>query len=51
MPKSPYLKKNKPTKRATDENRRKQKFAIWNYYKKKNESESRFSRSGKKKDK
>ena len=34
MPKSPFLKKNKPNKKTMDENRRKQKFAIINYYKK-----------------
>ena len=39
MPKSPFLKKNKPCKSITDENRRKQKFAIWDYYKKKSEQE------------
>ena len=37
MPKSPYLKRNKPKKSTVAENRRKQKFAIWNYYKKKSE--------------
>ena len=37
MPKSPFLKKNKPPKSITRENRRKQKFAIWDYYKKKNQ--------------
>lgn len=36
MPKSPFLKKNKPNKKTMDENRRKQKFAIINYYKNKN---------------
>lgn len=38
MPKSPFLKKNKPSKKMTDTNRRKQKFAIIDYYKKKNAS-------------
>ena len=36
--KSPFLKKNKPSKKMTDTNRRKQKFAIIDYYKKKNAS-------------
>lgn len=45
MPKSPYLKKNKPKKDISAENRRKQKFAIINYYKKKNEG---FKKSTKK---
>lgn len=38
MPKSPFLKKNKPSKKITDTNRRKQKFAIIDFYKKKNTS-------------
>jgi hypothetical protein len=38
MPKSPFLKKNKPSKNIRDANKRKQKFAIIDYYKKKNES-------------
>lgn len=38
MPKSPFLKKNKPNKKMTDANRRKQKFAIMDYYKKKSAS-------------
>ncbi len=38
MPKSPFLKQNKPPKAVTEANRRKQKFAIWDYYKKKNEA-------------
>ena len=46
MPKSPFLKKNKPNKKMTDANRRKQKFAIIDYYKKKNTS-SKASKSGK----
>ena len=37
MPKSPFLNKTKPKKSIVSENRRKQKFAIWDYYKKKNE--------------
>lgn len=40
MPKSPFLKKNKPNKKTMDENRRKQKFAIINYYKNKNNTSS-----------
>jgi hypothetical protein len=38
MPKSPFLKKNKPTKSTSEANKRKQKFAIMDYYKKKNAS-------------
>jgi hypothetical protein len=37
MAKSPYLKKNKPSKTISAANKRKQKFAIWSFYKKKNE--------------
>ena len=37
MPKSPFLRNNKLPKSITDENRRKQKFAIWDYYKSKKE--------------
>lgn len=37
MPKSPFLKKSKTAKSRALENRRKQKFAIWDYYKKKNQ--------------
>lgn len=48
MPKSPFLKKNKPSKSVADSNRRKQKFAIWNYYKKKNESMANTKKSTKK---
>jgi hypothetical protein len=33
MPKSPFLKKNQPEKSITETNRRKQKFAIWDHYK------------------
>ena len=44
MPKSPFLKKTKQSKSITLENRRKQKFAIWDYYKKKNQQ----SKKGKK---
>ena len=40
MPKSPFLKKSKISKNITLENRRKQKFAIWDYYKKKNQQSS-----------
>ena len=40
MPKSPFLKKNKPPKSISEANKRKQKFAIWDYYKKKNSSSS-----------
>ena len=39
MPKSPLL-KNSTSKKMTPEKRRKQKFAIWDYYKKKNQSTS-----------
>ena len=38
MPKSPFLKKNKPQKSMSDANKRKQKYAILDYYKKKNAS-------------
>ncbi len=38
MPKAPFLNKNKPKKNVSNENKRKQKFAIINYYKKKNEN-------------
>ena len=38
MPKSPFLKRNKPQKSISDANKRKQKFAILDYYKKKNAS-------------
>lgn len=47
MPKSPFLKKNKPKKSMTATNRRKQKYAIWDYYKKKNESMSKIKKSPK----
>lgn len=48
MPKSPFLKKNKPQKRMSDENKRKQKFAIIDYYKKKNEASTRLVNTKKK---
>ena len=44
MPKSPFLKKNKPKKSMSAANRRKQKFAILNYYKNKNASSTQSSR-------
>lgn len=40
MPKSPFLKRNKPQKSMSDINKRKQKFAILDYYKKKNNTPS-----------
>lgn len=44
MPKSPFLKKSKISKDITLENRRKQKFAIWDYYKNKNcDKKTKFS--------
>ena len=36
MPKSPFLKKHKLSAKVISEKRRRQKFAIWDYYKKKN---------------
>ena len=47
MPKSPFLKKSKTAKNITLENRRKQKFAIWDYYKKKNQQSSNVLKSQK----
>lgn len=38
MPKSPFLKKNKPNHSISQSKRQKQKFAIMDYYKKKNKS-------------
>ncbi len=37
MARSPLLKKMKPNKKATLDNLRKQKFAVWDYYRKKTE--------------
>ena len=48
MPKSPFLKKNKPNKKTMDENRRKQKFAIINYYKNKNKNNTSSSKTASK---
>lgn len=39
MPKSPFLKRNKPAKILSLKNRQKQKFAIWDYYKNKSNSD------------
>lgn len=47
MPKSPFLKKSKTSKSITLENRRKQKFAIWDYYKKKNQQSSKAQKNPK----
>ena len=47
MPKSPFLKKGKPSKSITLENRRKQKFAIWDYYKKKNQQSPKAPKNSK----
>ena len=49
MPKSPFLKNNKPSKSVTSDNRRKQKFAIWDYYKKKNEPKTQAPKKSSKK--
>ena len=48
MPKSPFLKKSKTSKSITLDNRRKQKFAIWDYYKKKNESKTKILKKSEK---
>ena len=49
MPKSPFLTKNKPKKIMSENNKRKQKFAIMNYYKRRNELEMQGRKSGKEK--
>jgi len=50
MTKSPFLKKHQPKLSVTKENRRKQKFAIWDYYKKKNGTSKQAGRDIKWKD-
>ena len=47
MPKSPFLKKSQTSKNITLENRRKQKFAIWDYYKKKNQQSQKTQKNSK----
>ena len=47
MPKSPFLRKSKISKSIKLENRRKQKFAILDYYKKKNQQSSKSAKKQK----
>ena len=47
MPKSSFLKKSRLSKKIVNEKRRKQKFAIWDYYKKKNTSSGNIKRIAK----